>query len=160
MGVSTAMPRYYFHITNGQESLDNSKGMDLPGNAAAREEAVVLASELRHGKVKPGRSWQGWFVSGVDQHGHKGESRAIADMPDEAGLPFALRGRADRLVGLSSSGRVPASPGSRPTRPPPDHREGGRRRIGRAGPCESRSCRRFLRRTPTPDSPAPRRPAS
>ena len=77
------MPRYYFHITNGQESLDNSKGMDLPGNAAAREEAVVLASELRHGKVKPGRSWQGWFVSVVDQHGHKVDSVPIADMPDE-----------------------------------------------------------------------------
>src|SRR5215468_1293880 len=66
---STAMPRYYFHITNGQESLDNPKGMDLPGNATARQEAVVLASELRHGKVTPGRNWQGWFVSVVDQHG-------------------------------------------------------------------------------------------
>ena len=31
------MPRYYFHITNGQESLDNPKGMDLPGNATARQ---------------------------------------------------------------------------------------------------------------------------
>src|SRR5262249_58950993 len=58
-GASAAMPRYHFHITNGRESLDNPKGMDLPGNAAARQEAVVLASELRHGKVKPGRDWQG-----------------------------------------------------------------------------------------------------
>ncbi|MBV8244103.1 MAG: hypothetical protein JOZ35_20560 [Hyphomicrobiales bacterium] len=77
------MPRYHFHITNGQESLDNPKGMDLPGNAAARQEAVVLASELRHGKVKPGRTWQGWFVTVVDQHGHQVESVPIADMPDE-----------------------------------------------------------------------------
>ena len=65
------MPRYYFHITNRQQSIENPKGMDLPGNAAARQEAVVLAGELRHGKVMPGRSWQGWFVSVVDQHEHE-----------------------------------------------------------------------------------------
>src|SRR6516225_3152183 len=60
-----------------------------------------------------------------------------------------------------SSGRAfPSSPGSRPTRPPPDHREAGRRRIGRARPCESRSCRRSGRRIPTPDSQAPTRAAS
>ena len=77
------MPRYYFHITNRQERLDNPKGMDLPGNAAAREEAVVLAGQLRHGKVMPGRSWQGWFVTVVDQHGHEVDTVPIADMPDE-----------------------------------------------------------------------------
>ena len=77
------MPRYHFHITNGRESLDNPKGMDLPGNAAARQEEVVLARELRHGQAAPGRGWQGWFVSVVDQHGHKVDSVPIADMPDE-----------------------------------------------------------------------------
>ena len=77
------MPRYYFRISNGQESLDNSKGMDLPGNAAAREQAVVLAGELRHGKVMPGRSWKGWFITVVDQHGRDVDSVPIADMPDE-----------------------------------------------------------------------------
>jgi hypothetical protein len=82
-GASDAMPRYYFHISNRQERLDNPKGMDLPGNAAAREEAVVLAGQLRHGKVMPGRSWQGWFVTVVDQHGHEVDSVPIADMPDE-----------------------------------------------------------------------------
>ncbi|HYY39037.1 MAG TPA: hypothetical protein VE801_14945 [Xanthobacteraceae bacterium] len=77
------MPRYYFHVTNGRETLENPKGMDLPGNAAAREEAVVLANELRHGKAKPGRSWQGWFVTIKDEHGHQVDSVPIADMPDE-----------------------------------------------------------------------------
>jgi len=48
------MPRYYFHITNGQESLDNPKGMDLPGNATARQEAVVLASRpIAHARDQP-----------------------------------------------------------------------------------------------------------
>src|SRR5260370_42489968 len=41
------MPRYYFHITNRRESLDNPKGMHLPGNDAAREEAAGLAQERR-----------------------------------------------------------------------------------------------------------------
>jgi hypothetical protein len=77
------MPRYYFDVTNGRETLENPKGMDLPGNAAAREEAVVLANELRHGRAKPGRSWQGWFVTIKDQHGHQVDSVPIADMPDE-----------------------------------------------------------------------------
>src|SRR5258707_15762505 len=77
------MPRYYFHITNRGERPDNPKGMDLPGDAAAREEAVVLANELRPGQVMPGRNWQGWFVTVVDQHGLQVDSVPIADMPDE-----------------------------------------------------------------------------
>ncbi len=77
------MPRYYFHVTNGQETLKNPKGMDLPGNAAAREEAVVLARELKQGKVAPGRTWEDWFVTVVDQHGHRVDSVPIAGMPDE-----------------------------------------------------------------------------
>ncbi len=77
------MPRYYFHVTNGQETLKNPKGMDLPGNAAAREEAVLLARELKQGKAVPGRTWEDWFVTVVDQHGHRVESVPIASMPDE-----------------------------------------------------------------------------
>jgi Domain of unknown function (DUF6894) len=76
------MPRYYFHITNGQETLKNPKGMELPGNAAARDEAVRLARELKHGKVAPGRNWEDWFVAVVDQHGHQVDSVPIAGMPD------------------------------------------------------------------------------
>ncbi|MGB8444079.1 MAG: hypothetical protein WCE32_06750, partial [Pseudolabrys sp.] len=34
------MPRYYFHLTDGKQLLNNHKGIDLPGNAAAREDAV------------------------------------------------------------------------------------------------------------------------
>ena len=36
------MPRYYFHVTNGRETLENPKGMELSGNAAAREQAVAV----------------------------------------------------------------------------------------------------------------------
>ena len=43
------MPRYYFHFTDGKQVLNNHKGIDLPGNAAAREDAVALTRDLKHG---------------------------------------------------------------------------------------------------------------
>ena len=57
------MPRYYFHLTDGKQVLNNHKGIDLPGNAAAREDAVALARDLEHGVVMPGWNWRGWSLS-------------------------------------------------------------------------------------------------
>ena len=37
------MPRYYFHLTDGDQILTNHKGVDLPGNAGA--DAVVFARD-------------------------------------------------------------------------------------------------------------------
>ena len=51
------MPRYYFHLTDGKQVLNNHKGIDLSGNAAAREDALTLARDLKHGAVMPGW-WQ------------------------------------------------------------------------------------------------------
>jgi hypothetical protein len=42
------MPRYYFHLTDGEQVLNNHKGIDLSGNAAAREDALALARRLKH----------------------------------------------------------------------------------------------------------------
>ncbi|MGC1925588.1 MAG: hypothetical protein WA706_17460 [Pseudolabrys sp.] len=52
------MPRYYFHLTDGKQVLSNHKGIDLPGDAAAREDALALARDLKHGAVMPGWNWQ------------------------------------------------------------------------------------------------------
>jgi hypothetical protein len=71
------MPRYYLQITDGSEVLENPKGLDLPGNAAARDEALLLASELKAGRLLPGRQWDGWFVSIVDQQGQEIETVPI-----------------------------------------------------------------------------------
>jgi uncharacterized protein DUF6894 len=79
------MPRYYFHLTDGKETLSNQSSLDLAGNAAAREEAVVLARDLKRGRVLPGRTWAGWLVTVTDQHGHQIESVPIADVPTEEG---------------------------------------------------------------------------
>ena len=72
------MPRYYFHLTDGKQVLNT--GIDLPGNAAAREDALALARDLEHGVVMPGWNWSGWFVTIVDQHGHKVDEVPIADV--------------------------------------------------------------------------------
>lgn len=39
------MPRYYFHVHDGVDSLD-MEGTELPGIDAARAEAIVLAGEI------------------------------------------------------------------------------------------------------------------
>lgn len=72
------MPRYFFHLTDGKNVLNNHKGIDLPGSAAARENAADLARDLRHEKM-PHWNWAGWFVSIVDAHGRKVDEVPIAD---------------------------------------------------------------------------------
>jgi hypothetical protein len=74
------MPRYYFHLTNGLQVLNNHKGIDLYGNAAARQDALALAHDLKHGAVMPAWDWNGWFVAIVDEHGHKIDQVPIADV--------------------------------------------------------------------------------
>jgi hypothetical protein len=73
------MPRYYFQLTDGEERLSNHKGIDLPGNAAARTDALELARDLKHGAAMSGWDWTGWFVAILDQHGHKVDEVPIAD---------------------------------------------------------------------------------
>src|SRR5664279_1658761 len=78
--LEAAMPRYYFQLTDGKQVLNNHKGIDLSGNAAARADAVALARDLKHGAAMPGWNWTGWFIVIVDQHGHKGDEVPIADV--------------------------------------------------------------------------------
>ena len=74
------MPRYFFHLSDGKQVLNNHKGIDLSGNAAAREDTLVLARDLKHGAVMPGWDWGGWFVMIVDAHGRKVDEVPIADV--------------------------------------------------------------------------------
>ncbi len=73
------MPRYYFHLTDGKTVLSNHAGMDLPGDAAAVEDARKLAGDLRAGEKMPGWNWGGWFVAILDAHGKKIDEVPIAD---------------------------------------------------------------------------------
>jgi len=74
------MPSYYFRLTNGKQVLDNHKGIDLPGDAAARTDALTLARDLKHGTAMPGWNWAGWFVSIIDREGHEVDKVPIADV--------------------------------------------------------------------------------
>jgi uncharacterized protein HemX len=74
------MPRYYFHLTDGSHVLKNHKGLDLPGNAAAREDALALARDLKHGAAMPGWDWSGWFIRIVDARGHAIDEVPVADV--------------------------------------------------------------------------------
>lgn len=73
------MARYYFHLTDGQQTLSNHSGVDLPGDAAARENATQLARDLKNGAAMPDWNWAGWFVAIVDEHGRTIEKVPIAD---------------------------------------------------------------------------------
>jgi len=74
------MPRYHFHITDGSQLLNNHRGVDLAGDAAAREDAVALARHLKHSVAMQGWDWDGWFINIVDEQGHKIDEVAIADI--------------------------------------------------------------------------------
>jgi hypothetical protein len=74
------MPRYYFRLTDGNQILNNHKGVDLAGDAAALEDALALARDLKHGPVMQGWDWAGWFVKIVDKKGHVIDEVPIADV--------------------------------------------------------------------------------
>jgi hypothetical protein len=65
----TTMPRYFFHLTDGDSVLDDPDGLELPGEAAARQEAVLVAKDLKE-RLRP-RDWTGWMVSIRDEHGNQ-----------------------------------------------------------------------------------------
>ena len=77
------MPRYHFDLTDGADVLSHARGLELPGNAAAREEALALARELKDGNVMPGRAWDGWFVEIKDDQGRRVDAVPIDLAPDE-----------------------------------------------------------------------------
>jgi hypothetical protein len=82
------MPRYYFHLTDGKQVIKTHEGLELPGNAAAREEAARLARQLKQDDVLPDRKWDDWFVTIVDQHGKRVDTVPIAAVPKEPPLPL------------------------------------------------------------------------
>src|SRR4029453_13684944 len=81
--------RYYFHLTDGKEVVKLPHGVELPGRAAAREDALVLARDLREGKVMPARKWDDWFIRIVDEHGHEVDTIPVAAVPGRPEPPLS-----------------------------------------------------------------------
>jgi hypothetical protein len=65
------MSRYYFHLTDGQQTLDDAEGLEFAGDAAARDEARLFARDLAAGKLMADRSWSGWMVAITDDAGRQ-----------------------------------------------------------------------------------------
>jgi hypothetical protein len=74
--------RYFFRLTDGNEELDPHQGIELLGNAAAREEAVRFGRDLKSGKMLPDRQWTGWFIKIVDEHGKEIDSVPLDAVPE------------------------------------------------------------------------------
>ena len=74
------MPRYYFRLTDDAAILENHEGIDLPGDAAARDDAIVLARQLKNGVVMQGWNWGGWFINIFDAHDRKVDEVSIMDV--------------------------------------------------------------------------------
>ena len=75
--------RYFFRLTDGTNELNPHEGIDLLGNAAAREEAFKFARQIKMQKAEPGKSWDGWFVRIVDAHGKEIDTVPFDAVPDE-----------------------------------------------------------------------------
>jgi hypothetical protein len=80
------MPRYDFRLVNGDEVIKLPQALELPGPAAAREDALALARDLKDGKVMPERDWSGWQVAIVDQDGHTVDTIPVDLAPPDAQL--------------------------------------------------------------------------
>ena len=74
------MPLYFFRLTNGKQVLNNHQGLDLPGDAAARDDALALARDLKRGAVMQGWDWDGWFINIITEHRQKIDELPIADV--------------------------------------------------------------------------------
>ena len=77
------MPRYFFHIRNNHERLEDPEGTELASPEAAHEEAVSAAIELICHRLEGG-----WYQSGEKIFG------SSIEVTDEAGasvltFPFA-----------------------------------------------------------------------
>jgi hypothetical protein len=63
------MPRYFFHILSGGETVEDEEGMDLPDMAAARQEAVASARDLALSADKDGFGKETRSVQIIDAAG-------------------------------------------------------------------------------------------
>jgi hypothetical protein len=74
--------RYFFRLTDGTNELNPHEGIELLGNAAARDEAVKFAHDIKSQKTLPDHKWKGWFVRIVDQHGKEIDTVPLDAVPD------------------------------------------------------------------------------
>jgi len=74
------MPRYFFNLTDRARTVADGEGVELAGDAAALEEARLLARDLAEHKLMSERDWNGWAVAIADEQGRHIDSVPIAKL--------------------------------------------------------------------------------
>jgi hypothetical protein len=74
------MPRFYLHVYDGQVSIEDSKGIDLPDLECARAKVVSLARELRQQAKHEATLDQAGFVEIEDARGRLAAVVFFADI--------------------------------------------------------------------------------
>jgi len=64
------MPRYYFHVREGQEISRDTEGQNLPDAEAARREAINASREILGEKLLHGGSLNHRQIEIADETGH------------------------------------------------------------------------------------------
>ena len=75
------MPRYYFHIRNGFELIEDPEGIELPSIMIAKSEAEEAARELLASKVKSGD-----IIDGQEFEIHDGWGNRLLRVPFKSAL--------------------------------------------------------------------------
>jgi hypothetical protein len=79
--------RYFFRLTDGANELTPHDGIDLLGNAAARDEAVKFAREVKSQRKAAGENSDGWFVRIIDERGREVDTVPLDAVPDGPEVP-------------------------------------------------------------------------
>jgi hypothetical protein len=75
------VPRYFLNLTDGQQVVEDPEGLELAGEAAAREEASVLARDLIQHQDS---DWSGWMITITDESGRQIDSIPVVESCDPA----------------------------------------------------------------------------
>jgi hypothetical protein len=99
--LEKAMPKYFLHLWDGDLFEEDDEGTDLPDRAAAREEALRFAQEIRGDLATP--------------------DRALVEVEDESGstvwlLQFGgMAGGATRRIAVEPAAAIPLAAAEAPS---------------------------------------------
>jgi hypothetical protein len=63
------VPRYFFHIRNGNQFEPDEYGVELSGTEAVREEALITVGRMLQDATLAGRDTFAWTFEVVDEAG-------------------------------------------------------------------------------------------
>jgi hypothetical protein len=61
------MPRYYFHVRDGETSIDN-EGTTFTSSVAAKAQALILMGEILRDEGRNHWTEESWYLHVMDEH--------------------------------------------------------------------------------------------